>query len=320
MQVKLVHKNTSFFESSGTGKYRYGFQGQESDPEVKGEGNSVNFKYRMHDPRLGRFLSRDPLAKDFAWNSPYAFSENRVIDGVELEGLEVVNFNSRLYNGTIDFTNMTDDEIEASLDASSSAHQGHLNLQTIKNTDPKSLWSVSDLTNFWGKSTGTAVKQYNTQEDFSKGKVAKQAILRNFWQNAYFNDKDYEGQKGFENGGGELALKSFLLPLSIISVGAAPTVIGSISLAFEVDGLTGNGGDKTLFQENVPYGSEIKDGFSLFSAYNTTKNVISNAANGKESVLGFGNDMYKLIKAEFKLIKTAYDKSKTEGEPKKTQE
>ena len=90
MQVKLVHKNTSFFESSGTGKYRYGFQGQESDPEVKGEGNSVNFKYRMHDPRLGRFLSRDPLAKDFAWNSPYAFSENRVIDGVELEGLEVI--------------------------------------------------------------------------------------------------------------------------------------------------------------------------------------------------------------------------------------
>ncbi len=30
----------------------------------------------------------DPLAPDYPHNSPYAFSENRVIDGVELEGLE----------------------------------------------------------------------------------------------------------------------------------------------------------------------------------------------------------------------------------------
>ena len=46
------------------------------------------YQYRIHDARLGRFLSRDPLAKEFAWNSPYAFSENRVIDGIDLEGLE----------------------------------------------------------------------------------------------------------------------------------------------------------------------------------------------------------------------------------------
>lgn len=42
----------------------------------------------MHDPRIGRFLSIDPLAASYPWNSPYAFSENRVIDGVELEGAE----------------------------------------------------------------------------------------------------------------------------------------------------------------------------------------------------------------------------------------
>jgi RHS repeat-associated protein len=68
--------------------YRYGFQGQETDDEIKGEGNSVNYKYRMHDPRIGRFFAVDPLAAKYPWNSPYAFSENRVIDGVELEGLE----------------------------------------------------------------------------------------------------------------------------------------------------------------------------------------------------------------------------------------
>jgi RHS repeat-associated protein len=68
--------------------YRYGFQGQEGDDEVKGKGNSVNYKYRMHDPRLGRFFAVDPLAGKYPYNSTYAFSENRVIDGVELEGLE----------------------------------------------------------------------------------------------------------------------------------------------------------------------------------------------------------------------------------------
>jgi RHS repeat-associated protein len=74
---------------SCAGVYGYGFQGQERDNEWKGEGNSINYKYRMHDPRIGRFLSIDPLAVHFPWNSPYSFSMNRVIDKIELEGAEI---------------------------------------------------------------------------------------------------------------------------------------------------------------------------------------------------------------------------------------
>ena len=74
--------------------YRYGFQGQEKDDEIKGEGNSLNYTFRMHDPRVGRFFARDPLASKYPHNSPYAFSENRVIDKIELEGLE--SFRPRL--------------------------------------------------------------------------------------------------------------------------------------------------------------------------------------------------------------------------------
>jgi RHS repeat-associated protein len=68
--------------------YRYGFQGQEKDDEIKGEGNSLNFEFRMYDPRIGRFFAIDPLASKYPHNSPYAFSENVVINAVELEGLE----------------------------------------------------------------------------------------------------------------------------------------------------------------------------------------------------------------------------------------
>ena len=68
--------------------YRYGFQNQEKDDELKGEGNSINYKYRMHDPRIGRFFATDPLTSKYPHYSPYQFSGNKVIHKVELEGLE----------------------------------------------------------------------------------------------------------------------------------------------------------------------------------------------------------------------------------------
>jgi hypothetical protein len=48
----------------------------------------LNYEFRMHDPRVGRFFAIDPLFRKYPYNSTYAFSENRVIDKVELEGLE----------------------------------------------------------------------------------------------------------------------------------------------------------------------------------------------------------------------------------------
>jgi RHS repeat-associated protein len=69
--------------------YRYGFQGQEKDDEIKGgEGNSLNYTFRMHDPRIGRFFAVDPLAKEYPELTPYQFSSNSPIDMVELEGME----------------------------------------------------------------------------------------------------------------------------------------------------------------------------------------------------------------------------------------
>src|SRR5690606_25127763 len=58
------------------------------DDELKGEGNSLNYTFRMHDPRVGRFFAVDPLTHKYPWYSPYQFSGNRLIDMGELEGLE----------------------------------------------------------------------------------------------------------------------------------------------------------------------------------------------------------------------------------------
>ncbi len=70
------------------GGYRFGYNGQEKVDEIAGEGNEIEFKYRLYDPRIGKFKSADPLHKSYPWNSDYAFAENRVIDGIDLEGLE----------------------------------------------------------------------------------------------------------------------------------------------------------------------------------------------------------------------------------------
>jgi RHS repeat-associated protein len=69
--------------------YRYGFNGKEMDPETYGQGNVYDYGFRIYNPRLGKFLSVDPLAKSYAWNSTYAFAENQPIWGIDLDGLEV---------------------------------------------------------------------------------------------------------------------------------------------------------------------------------------------------------------------------------------
>jgi len=70
------------------GYYRYGFNGKENDNEVKGEGNQQDYGERIYDPRLGRFLSVDPLTDDYPELTPYQFASNRPIDGIDLDGLE----------------------------------------------------------------------------------------------------------------------------------------------------------------------------------------------------------------------------------------
>ena len=50
----------------------------------------MNYTFRMHDPRIGRFFAVDPLTKSYPQLTPYQFASNRPIDGIEMEGLEWV--------------------------------------------------------------------------------------------------------------------------------------------------------------------------------------------------------------------------------------
>ncbi len=54
--------------------------------------NLLSYKFRFHDPALGRFISIDPLAEEYSYNSTFAFAENKLGLGVEYEGLELAPF------------------------------------------------------------------------------------------------------------------------------------------------------------------------------------------------------------------------------------
>ena len=53
--------------------------------------NVHQWKYRTSDPAIGRSWQIDPLAEHYTYNSTYAFAENKLGLGRELEGLELNN-------------------------------------------------------------------------------------------------------------------------------------------------------------------------------------------------------------------------------------
>lgn len=72
--------------------YRYGFNGKENDNEVKGEGNQQDYGMRIYDPRVGRFLSLDPLQDKYPQLTPYQFASNTPIQAIDLDGLEKYHY------------------------------------------------------------------------------------------------------------------------------------------------------------------------------------------------------------------------------------
>lgn len=92
--LAVIDKETNYYPlglehsynptSPANENYNYTYQSQEKQ-EI---GDWLSFKWRNYDPTIGRFFNVDPLSEKYAYQSHYNFSENRLVDSVELEGLE----------------------------------------------------------------------------------------------------------------------------------------------------------------------------------------------------------------------------------------
>jgi RHS repeat-associated protein len=97
--------------STSSGSYRYGFNGKENDNEVSGMGNQYDYGFRIYNPRIGRFLSVDPLFQSYPWFTPYQFSGNDPIRNIDIDGLEggsaIESLNSELQGIESSWNNFT---------------------------------------------------------------------------------------------------------------------------------------------------------------------------------------------------------------------
>lgn len=111
------------------GAYRFTFNGKEKDSETQNQ----DYGMRIYDGRVGRFLSVDPLAKEFIDLAPYQFTENSPIANVDLDGLERYYTANGILIGTIG--NSTEIRITNSKNTSSVANWVNAANNPPKNTD-----------------------------------------------------------------------------------------------------------------------------------------------------------------------------------------
>ena len=96
-ELKAIHvyqniENTTVpFAMRNSEAYTYGFNGMERDDEMKGSGNSYDFGARIYDPRLGRWMSPDPMEAKYPSTSTYVYSRDNPILFVDPDGNEWVN-------------------------------------------------------------------------------------------------------------------------------------------------------------------------------------------------------------------------------------
>jgi len=78
---------------SSTSQYRYGFNGKEkSDEIVVGD---LDFGARIYDGRIGRWLSTEPLFKNYVEFSPYCFGLNTPVHAKDHDGNLVIFINGQ---------------------------------------------------------------------------------------------------------------------------------------------------------------------------------------------------------------------------------
>ena len=295
---------------TNTGGYRYFFNGQEGDNEVFGNVALHAFEYRMHDARLGRFWSVDPLAAKYPWNSAYAFAENSPIGYLEMEGLEKIQFGKV----SINFSNLNKDQVRATLNKYYDYHHGNIKVKEVMQTDnDNEYWKVSDISDTYMRSIGTRIVKFN--ED--KTTTLSDNVRMNVGQ-FITRYGDLEGHHDGSNSG-RITRKDVIVGLTIVSimsgVGAMAetgfSVVETFGILNNFDDLIGffANGKESLLQSITPNKQVINITKTLISGVNAGKDIKDVKRNIPEGnynsimntimdIFGTGNNLENTISNE----------------------
>jgi RHS repeat-associated protein len=273
--------------------YKYGFNGKEGDFETA----TQDYGMRIYEPKLGRFLSVDPLAKKYPWYTPYQFAGNKPIQFIDLDGLEEAkpendgqpkgSWYRRQSGQNVTYSYTLDKEVES----------GSISM--------KGAWKIPDanrsriITGEHGvanidlnvNGTFTVVKT-NLEEDAVNGHVKWHMPLAN-GGNLYVEARDFMQSKAVGNGSFTGAVEA-LAGEKIASIGLKG--LGKLfggKVASSSNRLVGFGSDEAVTQgvrdllpkkgwyDVVVHGSEDGLGFTVNGSYLTPNQLYSNMlANG----------------------------------------
>ena len=88
---------------NSSNQYRFGYNGKEHQDEQVG--GDYDYGMRIHDSRICRFLSVDPLNKSYPWLTPYQFAGNTPIQAIDLDGAEPLVANANAVTRTFGMFN-----------------------------------------------------------------------------------------------------------------------------------------------------------------------------------------------------------------------
>lgn len=211
--------------------YRYGYNGKENDNEIKGEGNQQDYGMRIYDPRVGRFLSVDPITRKYPELTPYQFASNRPIDGIDIDGLEVGLVRLIWYKQAL--AKAKEEQIKAQ-QFKEFCKANNINLEnlplapepteTISKAGPKSAgtkWKESD--NFFAKTSYSIVNGFYTTGQQLLSSVTGQEQIRNIGGTYY----DAKGPLGENERVGNFVIASTTLVPGASAEGTGSKALGT---------------------------------------------------------------------------------------------
>lgn len=192
--------------SSGK-RYRFAYQGSEQDDEIKGEGNSYTTEFRMLDPRLGRWLSIDPMAAKFPWQSPYASMDNNPISITDIFGLEGTDWIKRAGSNQWEWHDHIDSQEAAITEFGNGTgyaksgytyeawHNGEFGVVTLGSNR---MWSFKADNPFAANNGRSPYSQSDIDElqMFFRTNDLLSVMNERFIQNNYFSKNGWRGKNG----------------------------------------------------------------------------------------------------------------------------
>ena len=220
--------------------YRYGFNGKEKDQQGEFGNTTYDYGFRIYNPTIAKFLSVDPLAKEYPYYSPYHFAGNMPVTAIDLDGLEpkIVTtprvFQGKLYSAD-EINQIFQDRYKQIMhdnfivkDEETGLHQidrTRVN-ESLKNTVTEKGWEAAKV----------QFKEFKTNSDAAllewdailfNGQTSRANQLRKEEMEAYFAQKNFERKLARYK---KIAEEGKFGAIVDITLGGAGAVISSIAI------------------------------------------------------------------------------------------